>query len=274
VAFQGPHGLSAGQAVTYEGEIRFVSSIVNATTVQVNAPFTVSPSNGSALAPTITYNLATDLPSVSLFDYWDPATAVQRLLCGAAVNRMVVRVNSDFHEFEFSGVAQDVIDSSSFSGNLGELSSFPAEPPVESFDYSIIPGHMGQAWLGSTPQRFYTITHAQFTVDNDLDLRAREFGSNVAKAISPGQRTVSMDFDLFECDDAATHALYQAARQQSPISTMFQLGEVNGQLFGVYLKSVVPEIPEFDDSDRRLQWRFRNSRAQGTIDDEIFVALG
>jgi hypothetical protein len=55
---------------------------------------------------------------------------------------------------------------------------------------------------------------------------------------------------------------------------MFQLGESNGQLFGVYLKSVMPEVPEFDDSERRLQWKFRNSRAQGTVDDEIFVAVG
>ena len=48
-------------------------------------------------------------------------------------------------------------------------------------------------------------------------------------------------------DDDATKALYQAARQQSPISVMFQLGDNDGQLMGVYLKSVVPEVPEFDD---------------------------
>ena len=64
------------------------------------------------------------------------------------------------------------------------------------------------------------------------------------------------------------------SRQGSPISVMFQLGEADGQLFGVYLKSVVPEVPEFDDGERRLQWRFRASRAQGTIDDEISVAFG
>ena len=32
-------------------------------------------------------------------------------------------------------------------------------------------------------------------------------------------------------------------------------------------------VPEFDDSDNRQQWRFRASRAQGTIDDEISVAF-
>jgi hypothetical protein len=217
---------------------------------------------------------ALELPSVALFDYWDPSTAVQRLLCGAAVDRMTVKINGDFHELEFSGLAQDLVDSSSFAEGMGQLNSFPPEPELEAFDYSVIPGHMGQAWLGSSPERFHTITHAQFKVDNDLEVRAREFGSSVPRAISPGRRRVSVDFDLYGTDDVATAALYQAARQQSPISVMFQLGETDGQLFGVYLKSVIPEVPEFDDTDRRLQWQFRDSRAQGTADDEISVAIG
>ena len=75
-------------------------------------------------------------------------------------------------------------------------------------------------------------------------------------------------------DDEATQGLYQAARQQSPVQVMFQLGEQNGLLMGVYLKSVLAEVPEFDDCESRLQWRFRGSRAQGTVDDEIVVAFG
>ena len=55
---------------------------------------------------------------------------------------------------------------------------------------------------------------------------------------------------------------------------MFQLGETAGQVMGVYLKSVIPVVPEFDDSGNRLQWQFRSSRAQGTVDDEITVAFG
>jgi len=54
---------------------------------------------------------------------------------------------------------------------------------------------------------------------------------------------------------------------------MFQLGEAQGQLMGVYLKSVIPVVPEFDDSKNRLQWKFRSSRAQGTVDDEIVVGF-
>ena len=55
---------------------------------------------------------------------------------------------------------------------------------------------------------------------------------------------------------------------------MFQLGEQSEQLFGAYMPAMVPEVPEFDDSETRLQWKFQNSRAQGTVDDEFYIAFG
>jgi hypothetical protein len=275
LGFAAPHGLRAGQAVSCAGEIRFVAAIVDASTVQLNAPFTVLPGTGAAIGAAVTYVPATELPSASVFDYWDPATTVQRLLCGAAVDQMEIQVNGDFHEFHFSGLAQDVLDSSSFSSaNVGELQSFPAEPALAAFDYSIVPGNMGQAWLGTTPARFLTITSASIVLKNQLDTRSREFGSNLPRAISPGQRSVTAAFELFSQDDDATKGLYQAARQQSPITVMFQLGVAQGQVMGVYLQSVIPEVPEFDDGQNRLQWKFRQSRAQGTVNDEIAVAFG
>ena len=273
LGFATPHGLSAGQAIPSGGEIRFATAIVDPSTVQLNAPFTVSPAAGAPLGAAITYAPATDLPSVSVFDYWSPSTAVQRLLCGAGVDQMELLVNGDYHEFRFSGLAQDVVDSSSFSAGAGALQSFPEEPALDAFDYSIVPGNLGQAWLGTAPSQFFTITSATITLKNKLDARTREFGSSLPRALSPGQRAVTAEFELYSMDDSATAALYQAARQESPVSVMFQLGTVEGQLMGVHLASVIPEIPEFDDGKPRLQWHFRPSRAQGTVDDEIAVAF-
>jgi hypothetical protein len=274
LVFAMAHGLTAGQAVTFNGEIRFASAIIDPQTVQLNAPFTTAPTAGAPIGPTVTYQPATALPSVSIFDYWSPSTAVQRLLAGAAVNAMKISINGDFHEFEFSGQAMDLIDSASFQSGQGQLQSFPAEPAAAPFDYTIIPGHLGQAWLDNTPDRFFTITGAELTLGNGLDLRCREFGSQLPRAISAGTRTVNLNFDLLEQDTAATAGLYQSARQQSPMEAMFQLGQQQGQLFGAYLKSVVPETPQFNDSETRLEWRFSGCRAQGTVDDEVFVAFG
>lgn len=277
LAFAAPHGLLAGQAVSSGGEVRFVAAIVDAQTVQLNVPFTAPPAAGAPVGAAITYAPATELPSVGIFDYWDPATAVQRLLCGGAVDQMEIDLNGDYHEFRFSGQAQDVVDSASFgssSGGAAQLQSFPAEPGAGAFDYTIVPGNLGETWLGTTPTQFFTITSASVVLKNALDTRFKEFGSSLPKAISPGERSVTAAFELYSQNDPNTQGLYQAARQQSPISVMFQLGESQGQLVGVYLPSVIPVVPEFDDSKNRLQWKFRSSRAQGTVNNEIAVAFG
>jgi hypothetical protein len=273
LSLAGAHGLSVGQGVGFGGEIRFVTGIIDPSTVQLNAPFTTPPGTNAPLYATVTYLPATGLPSATIYDYWSPATSVQRLLCGAAVDQMEIVVNGDYHEVRFRGMASDVIDSASFTASAAALDSFPPEPAMDTFDYSVVPGNLGQAWVGAPATQFFTLTSASVVLRNNIETRSREFGSNVPRAIAPGQRSVTATFDLYAMDDAVTASLYQAARQGSPISVMFQLGETEGQIMGVYLQSVVPEVPEFDDGESRLQWHFRPSRAQGTVDDEIAVAF-
>jgi len=274
VVFTAPHGLAPGAAVTSGGEIRFVTVVVNANTLELNAPFSVTPNTNSQTGPTAMYQTTENLPSLTLFDHWSPSTGVQRVLAGMAVDTLSVKVNGDFHEFDFSGQAQDLVDTTSFQSGEFALSTYPAEPSVAPINYSIIPGNLGQVWLGSSPARFLTLTNATVTFANNLELRAREFGSILPSTIVPGPRTVSINFSVYEMDDTATAALYQAARQRSPISVMMQLGQQQGELFGIYMQSVVPEVPAFDDSDKRLQWQFQSCRAQGSVNDEIFVAFG
>lgn len=274
IVFSGSHGLAARQAFGFNGEIRFVSQIVNSTTVQVNAPFSSAPASGNALTAAVTYFPADELPSVSLFDYWDPANAVDRIVIGAACDRMQVRINGDYHELEFSGAAQDVIDSVSFASGQGGLGSYPSEPAIGSNLPQPVPGNLGQVWLGSPSSRFRTVTDAAVEVINDLDLRNREFGTSVPQCIGAGTRRVLANLELLEEDDTQTRNLYAAARSESPVGVMFQLGQAAGQLMGIYLPAVVPEAPEFDDGEPNLRWRFADSRAQGGASDEIAVAVG
>lgn len=274
IQFTAPHGLSVGQGVTFSGEMRFVAAIQDSQTIFLNAPFNNVPTAGSAFGTTMTYTLAEDLGSVSIFDYWDPEDAVQRIVEGAAIDKLTVKVNGDFQEFDFSGPARDLVDSASFTSGQGGLTSFPAEPSTTGFDYTIVPGHLGEAWLGIPEVQFMTLTAATLTVDNDVDLRVREFGSDYAQCVAAGPRKVTLDFELFEMADAQTAALYQAARQRSPISVMFQLGEQSTQLFGAYMPAMVPQVPQYVDSETRLQWKFSNDRAQGTSEDELFIAFG
>lgn len=271
--YSAAHDLIPGQAVAFGGEIRFVAAVVDPQTIEVNVPFSVQPSSGSPMAKTITYRLGDELPSASIFDYWDPVSALQRIVSGAAVDQFVMNVNGDYHEFMFKGAACDVLDSGSFASGQAALTQFPAEPPIADNDYEIVPGHLGQVWLGSTPERFFTLTSAEIKLNNNVDLRAREFGSDGPRCIAAGRRNVNINLSLYEQEDESTKVLYQAARQRSPITAMFQLGQQPGQLFGVYLKSIVPEVPEFDDKEAKLQWKFTDCRAQGTSNDELIVAF-
>jgi hypothetical protein len=54
---------------------------------------------------------------------------------------------------------------------------------------------------------------------------------------------------------------------------MLQVGQTAGQLFGAYMKSVLPEVPEVDDSQKLVQWKVTGSRAQGSNNDELVVAF-
>ena len=137
-----------------------------------------------------------------------------------------------------------------------------------------IPGNLGQAWLGTPANKFLTVTSALIEVDNDVDLRNREFGTSVPQCITAGVRRVTANFELIEADDDQFRGLYSAARSETPVGVMFQLGETPGSLLGVHMSSVVPQVPEFNDDERLLRWEFSSARAQGDTDDEVVIAFG
>ena len=269
-----PHGLSVGQAITVGDEIRFVSAVLDTATILLSAPFSGAVSAGSVLGPTVTFNLGDEMPSVSIFDYWDPESAVHRVLFGGGVDEMKVTINGDFHSLEFSGIARDMTDSASFESGEGGIAQFPREPQAGSLAYDVVPGHLGQIWIGASPTKFCTVTEGSIRLNNSLDARKDEFGCPSPKALLPGARTVDVGFSLYEQNDAETAALYQAARQRSPITLTLQLGQSAGQLCGVHVPSFIPEVPEFDDSETRLAWKFNASRAQGASNDELYIAFG
>jgi hypothetical protein len=268
-----PHGLSLGSAVSSGNEIRFVTSAPAPATLVVNAPFSTALAANATLAPTITYKLSTNPPSLTLYDYWDPASAVSRIVTGAAVDVLGMLVNGDFHELIFSGPAADLLDSYSFLPGTAGLSTFPAEPGLSDFDYSIVPGHLGQVWLGNPAGQFFTLIEASVEVKNNIALRNQEFGSSYPRAVAYGPRQVVSEFTLFARDDAQTNALYAAAKLRDTFPAMLQLGQKQGRIMGVFLPAVSPEIPNYNDSETRLLWEFKNNVAQGASNDEAYVAF-
>jgi hypothetical protein len=267
------HGRTVGSAVSDGQEIRFVTSVIDSHQLNVNAPFSRILPGGTQLNPTVTYRLAPDLPSLSIYDYWDPITAISRIVTGAAVDAMELSVNGDQHQFTFTGPAADLVDSTTFLSGTAGLSSFPEEPNGVLGMAGGVPGHLGQAWIGGTTAQFFTVTEATIQLRNSIELRNQEFGSSYPRAAVPGLRQISTTFALFAQDDSQTLALYSAAKNRDAISIMLQMGKQTGQLMGAYLPSVLPVIPTFDDSENRLRWRFKNNLAQGISDDELYIAF-
>ena len=280
VLFTAAHGLSVGQAVgsgpPSGKELRFVVAVPSSTAVTVDPPFSSAPAAGSSITGTVTYPLGDTPPSLSLFEYWTPSTAQQRLMCGGSVDTMEVDVSGDFHVVKFSGLGQDVIDSITFAnGQGGGLTAFPSEPSSQSVNGSALAGHLGQVWLGAPASRFATLSTAKLQLQNGMQMRGNEFGSTIPLAAQAGQRKVGFDFDVFQLDDAATAALYSAAMAHTPVTAFVQLGTVAGSMFGVYMSKLMPQVPANDPGQKQLVWKFSGSRAgDGTANAEIFVAFG
>jgi hypothetical protein len=271
IRFQEPHGMGAGQGVTFGGEMRFVTDIEDSHTVSINAPFSILVTSGAEFGPAITFTLGSEMRSLSLFDYWG-ATGVHRVACGAVVDSMQLSINGDFHQMEFQGPAAKIIDSVSFTPGAGGLTVFPDEPVLDAVRYTPIPGHLGQVWLGGG--NVHTLTEGTLRISNNVVMRNREFGSSSARLAVHGDRAVSFQFSMLQDDMEESGQLYAAARKRTPVTVMLQLGQQASQLMGVFLKSVVPQIPSYDESDSRLQFVFEDCLADGVSDDELFIAIG
>jgi len=267
------HGLMVGSALSNGSELRFVANVEDSLTVNLNTPFSVAPGGGTTLATTVGYRLATHLPSVTLYDYWDPPSAVSRVVTGAGVDKFQIEVRGDVHELLFTGPAADVLDSASGVFGTSGFTAFPPEPAPSPFQYSIVDGQLGQVWLGSPLNQVFTLTAASIEINNHLLLRDREFGSAYPTMIVPGPREILSSFSLFAQSDSAVQALYVAAKAKTPISALLQLGQQRSQMMAVYLPSVVPEMPLFRDSEATLLWEFKNSFGQGKSNDEAYIAF-
>ena len=273
VDFPAPHGMSEGCAVNIGGELRFVESIPSSTSVRLCAPLTKT--NGSAVMfPAVAYAPASAAPSVSMFDYWDPRTSVQRVVRGAGVDEMEIQVDGTEHSLVFRGPAAELVDSASFQPAAGGLIAFPIEPSTEAGTWAPVPGNLGQVWMGNSQTQVLTLTKAQVHLKNNLQTRDFEFGTNFPLALSPGQRDVEVQFEVYATDSSVFAELHQAAQTETPIPLTIQLGDQPGAMAAIHMKTFVPQVPHFDDSQTRLLWSFASSRAQGTGNDEIYFAFG
>lgn len=269
-----PHGLSIGQAISVGSEMRFVDSVVDELTVVVNCDVPPDVVNGAEVGRCVTYRLGSHLKSLTLLDYWDPSTAIQRCAAGVSLDQLVVSVNGDFHEMSFSGEGGGYYDSASELPLSSGLQEFPSEPIGEWSNGELIPGSIGRAWIGAGGQVCNSVLMGKLTLTNHIDYRRREFGGNRGGCVRAGIRDVRLDLRVRAENSDEMRTLFASSRLQQPVPVMFQLGEQSGRMCALYLPQVVMEVPVFDDSGPSLEWVIRQARAQGVFNDELIVAFG
>lgn len=272
VVFSVDHGLQPGDGFSIGGELRVVTACPDSRTAWVSAPFTSAGANVAGGA--VSYGPAVTLPSVTLYEYWTPAGAVQRILNGCVVDEFEAELNGDFHEIRFRGASAGLIDNRTFETGQGGLLSFPEEPPSGPLMETPVPGHLGQAWAGAEPWLLETLARARVRVKNNVELRWRDFGLMEPKCAVPGDREVAIDLEIYGTGANACEAIYASASRREPMPLMVQMGEISGAMCGLYVPNFIPSPPEFLDGEERLRWRLRGCVAQGTQEDEIFVVFG
>jgi len=272
VVFGAPHGLQPGDALSFGGDLRFVTGCPDAQTAWLSAPLNASA--GPTAAGAVSYGLALRLPSVSLYDYKSPASAVQRVLRGCVVDEVEIVLNGDFHELSFRGEAAGVSDSKSFEAGEGGLGNFPAEPELEELMEVPVPGHVGQVWIGAEAKAVSTVAWARVRIRNHVEMRWRDFGVMEPRCAVPGEREVTVDLEVYSSDADVFGEIYASASRHEPMPLMVQMGETPGAMCGIYMANFVPSVPEFLDGEERLRWRLRGCPAQGYREDEIHVAFG
>jgi len=274
LAMTAPHGLSIGQAISVGGEMRFVDSILDDHTVVVNCPVPAEVANGTTVGRCVTYRLGSHLKSLTMLDYWDPSTAIQRCAAGVSVDQVQVSVNGDFHEMAFQGEGSVYFDSATELPLSTGLQEFPSEPLGEWSTGELIPGSMGRAWIGTGGEACTSVLVGKVTLNNHIDYRRREFGGVRGGCVRAGMREVRLDLRIRAENSDDMRALFTSSRLQQPIPVMFQLGEMSGRMCALYMPQVVMEVPVFDDSGPSLEWIIRQARAQGVFNDELIVAFG
>lgn len=273
ISVQSESQLLVGSGLSFGDEIRFVKSILNERTFELSSAFTAPLSAGSMLLGCCDFRPGSEVQTFGIFEFWRPATAVQRALNGVCADRTTIEINSDFVSMSVVAFAKSMADSVSANTVTAPFPSAPVANPSEISSISPISGHLGQALVGSSGQRVCTIVQGRISIDNGIEARSDEFGCYGAKAFTLGRRRVDLDLYLYERTDEVSRNLFEGAIRNEPTSVMLQLGVGQGNMMGIYLPVVLMPVPIFVDSDSRVLWRFKGAIATGLQDDELFISL-
>jgi len=226
----------------------------------------------------VTYELEDASPSLSIWNFRDPAAMEQRVAIGSIVASMRLNISQERSEVEFSGPCRFVSPHDGFTGldatAKGGLSAFPTRPSSPTYAGTMALGLYGSA----------TLDGSAYTTLRSLSINA-DFGRSLIDNVlfngaypgAPQQvvRNVTVDFELTDEDAAALIALKGKARAKTAVNLVFVVGATAGNIITVTVKNVQLASPEYDDSQPSWGARFSGvaSATSAVLKDELAIVL-
>jgi hypothetical protein len=230
-----------------------------------------------ASSTSVTYSLEDAAPSLSIYNFRSPSTVTQQCAFGAVVNSVRVPLNQDVAEIEFSGPARWVVDSTSFAthdtAGKGGLTAFPSAPSSPVYAGNMAVGFVGTVTLDGTT--YSTIRSGNINIALSRELPMDVFNSYYAGQPTLGVREVTVDFNLYDADDAALTALKGKAISKTSVTLSFQIGATAGNIWTWTLNNVLLDVPSYDDGSANwsLNWTGRAYASSATAKDEVALVI-
>ena len=269
------HGLATGASVTIAGHLvntdangQWIVEVVNANSFKLlgSVGNGIGAATGTVNKANAVYNFSDTLLSFALWSFRTPSTVMQRCAMGCVPTELSIEFGDDVATVSSSGEAIYILDSKGYAteGTVqkGGLTSFPTEPGSPVTNGGLIPGFKGLAVVNGN--KMATIRSGTVRIGSGAELVKDTFGEDLPDAIIGDERTVQVGFSLYETDDDSVVELIDNANKGNPLDIILQMGTVAGSTVIVYLKNVILESPESDDSDTRYSLNVPDSRAYAT----------
>jgi hypothetical protein len=217
-------------------------------------------------------------PSLTIWDYWTPTNATQKVSIGSVVNQLSIDATGQDPIIELSGPSLWVLTTDEFPDAdaiaLGGLSSFPANPSAPVTNGNMVSLQDGSATLDGdvlTEIRSFRL-NAAFNREIPQDTK---FSGKYGGAPAQDRRDVTFDLNVYDkAGDADFTSLKNKAIRKIAVDVVLVMGIAASHTVTITLKNVLLGTPTTDDGQRRKAINFAGCRAHassGTAKDELKI---
>ncbi len=229
----------------------------------------------------VQYDPADTTPSLSIWDFKKPSTAMQKVAFGSIVRTMRVTGGQDVATIDFEGQTYYILDSERYTtitngdAKKGGLTAgaFPSEPGSPATSGTFVVGFTGAATLDGNS---YTDLRT-FSINCDS---GRELPNDVFNAYLPGtpaidRRNITGEFSIYADDGANLKSLIAKAYNNTGVTLVFQFGLVAGNIWKFTLRNCLLAVPVEDDSQKRmaLNFTYKAHASSATAKDAITLEV-